>query len=231
MEIKLDLIKAEIVTRHNSLIYDVKLSDDSIVQVFSAASTIRALCTTGVEVYISLRKKANSKIHYNLEMISLPTGLIWVNPKHDRELFLEAFKSGNIPELANYDTCRIIEPKEKMLYADFKLSNEYGEICYISLENVYNKIAGQSVFPTKVNFFELNMLHELEMLRKSGAKTSIFIIVPRMDCLECKFIWNKDSVGAAQIYEAAQKGLEFICYSCKINKNSVSIANKLNIVY
>ena len=57
------------------------------------------------------------------------------------------------------------------------------------------------------------------------------MIVPRNDCIEAKFSWNLDPRAAAKIYDEAKNGLEFVCYGCKLDKNSVSIAEKMKILY
>ena len=94
-----------------------------------------------------------------------------------------------------------------------------------------DKIGDDVVFPSTINFFELEMFEELKRLRAKGADTYVFLIVPRNDCVQAKFVWNQDPIAAAKIYDEVQSGLKFCCYSCNVNQKSVSIAKKLKIVY
>ena len=66
----------------------------------------------------------------------------------------------------------------------------------------------------------------LDCLRKSGGVLS--------DGLKYEDITKEkviDPTSAAKIFDEAKNGLEFVCYGCKISKDGVSIANKLEILY
>ena len=75
------------------------------------------------------------------------------------------------------------------------------------------------------------MLEELKKKLNEGAKACVFIIVPRQDCLSAKFLWNLNPVAAAAIFEAAKKGIDFVCYGCRIEKNRIEIDKKMEIIY
>lgn len=231
MEITAKLIKGKIVKLYHSLIVDVKLADGKVVSAFSAASMAEELYASGTEVYISKRKSGSSKIQYDMELVNRPDGLVLVNPCYNNKLLEEAFNDGMIPDLAIYDSYRKIEKEENLSHVNYEFSNAKGEKCYVALENVYNKVAGYSVFPARLNFFELEMFEEFAKLRSPNSKSMVFMIVPRMDCLEAKFSWNLDPVGAAKIFDAAKNGLEFVCYGCNIDKERISISNKMNILF
>lgn len=231
MEITAKLIKGKIVKLYHSLIVDVKLADGKIVPTFAAASMAEELYASGTEVYVSKRKSASAKIQYDLEMVKRPDGLVLVNPCYNEKLLEDAFNEGLIPDLAIYDSYRKIEKEEKLLHVNYEFSNSKGDKCYVAIENVYNKSAGYSVFPARINFFELEMFEEFTKLNGPNTRSMVFMIVPRMDCLEAKFSWNLDPVGAAKIYDAAKNGLEFVCYGCNIDKERISIADKMNILF
>lgn len=231
MDFNLKLIKGEIVRLYHTLIVDIKLASGEIVQAFCAASTSEELYTTGIEAYISRRNNNLYEIKYDLQLINRGDGLVFVNPFYNNQIFEEAFAQGKISDLIMYNNCRCIEDDEKLPHVNYELSNEKGDKCYVTIENVYNKANGYSVFPARINFFELDMFEEFAKLYALGHRTMVFMIVPRMDCVEAKFSWNLDPVGAAKIYDAAKNGLEFVCYGCIVDKESISISNKMNILY
>lgn len=231
MDLNYELIKARVVNCYNSLIIDVKLSDDSIVPVFCASSEAVALCCKNLGVSIKRTENKSRKIKYELVYINRNEGVIFVEPSINRKLFIEAFEQKRLPDFAAYTDCRAIERDDHMFHIDFELSNNNGEKCFVFIENVYNKIGGFSVFPAGINFFELEMFEEMARLRALGHSTAVFMLVPRQDCTEAKFSWNLDPVAAAKIYDEAKNGLKFVCYGCILDKKSVSIAAKMKILY
>ena len=68
-------------------------------------------------------------------------------------------------------------------------------------------------------------------IKKRGIDVCVFLIAPREDCLDAKFIWDMDSLASGAVYNAAQNGIEFICYGCNIKKNCIEVDHKMNIVY
>ncbi|MBS4771098.1 MAG: DNA/RNA nuclease SfsA [Proteobacteria bacterium] len=232
MEISPELIKGQVMNCYNSLILDVRLADNSLVPVFCGSSEAAKLCYTGVDAIIKRHRDSLRKIRYELEFISRSEGLILVNPTYNGFLFQEAFDNGVLSaDFDAYNVCRRIEPDEHLPHIDFELSSPSGNKCYVFIENVFNKQNGCSVFPAGINFFEMAMFEELAKLRRQGHKTVIFMLVPRQDCVEAKFSWNLDPVAAARIYDEAKNGLEFVCYGCNIDKKSVTLANKMKILY
>ena len=232
MEISPELIKGQVMNCYNSLILDVRLADNSLVPVFCGSSEAAKLCSAGVDAIIKRHRDSLRKIRYELEFISRSEGLILVNPTYNGFLFQEAFDNGVLSaDFDAYNVCRRIEPDEHLPHIDFELSSPSGNKCYVFIENVFNKQNGCSVFPVGINFFEMAMFEELAKLRRQGHKTVIFMLVPRQDCVEAKFSWNLDPVAAARIYDEAKNGLEFVCYGCNIDKKSVTLANKMKILY
>lgn len=231
MDLNYDIIKGEVEGCYNSLIIDVKLVDGSIVPAFCSSSEAIALCRKNMEVGLKRTTSTLRKLRYELEYISRSEGLIFVNQSYNRRLFLEAFKARILKDFVEYPFCREIEPADHLQHIDFELKNKRGDKCYVFMKTVYNKTGGYSVFPSGINFFELEMFEEMGRLRAAGHKTVVFILVPRQDCTAAKFSWNMDPIAAAKIYDEAKNGLDFVCYGCNLSRKSVSISTKMNIIY
>ena len=75
------------------------------------------------------------------------------------------------------------------------------------------------------------MIDEMKSKRQEGFETYVVMIVPREDCLKAKFVWNMNAKASAMLFEAAKNGLNFLCYGCKMTKNSIEIDRKMEIVY
>ena len=82
-----------------------------------------------------------------------------------------------------------------------------------------------------INFFEIEMFAEMQKMRRQGAETVVFLVVPREDCANIRFVWNQDPVAAAKIYDEVQSGLKFCGYRCRVSPQEVKLTDKLEIMY
>lgn len=229
MDFNDEVIKAEVVSRYKRLIVDVKLRDDSIVPAFCSDENIFPnLYIKGAEVWVTKIKSKLRILHYEVQAINKGDGWVVVNQRGFPKLFVEAFKGRKMSDFVQYTKIRHMTLTDKLPHLDFELSNS-SEKCYVSLRPIYNKMDGKAVFPSKVNFFDMEMFEEMKQMRAKGHRTVVVLIVPRMDCLETMFSWNIDPISAARIFEEAKNGLEFVCYGCNLDKKSITIANKMNI--
>ncbi len=229
MEFDEEVIKAEVVRRYKRLIVDIKLRDDSIVPAFCSDENIYPnLYNKGADLWVSRIKSKFRKLRYEVQAINKGDGWVMVNQRIVPKLFVEAFKTRKMSDFSQYTKIRHMTLADKLPHLDFELSNNQ-EKCYVSLRPIYNKQDGKAVFPSKVNFFDMEMFEEMKQMRAHGFRTVVVLIVPRMDCLETKFSWNIDPISAARIFEEAKNGLEFVCYGCNLDKKSITIANKMNI--
>lgn len=227
-----ELIKGKIVYRYKNLVADVELQSGEVVPVFCPEGDLSdELHEVGQVVYVSKAKDKRRKIAYDMEIASTGSGNVLINSGHNLEMFMEAFHKGELPDFNGYSRIRMIDLSEKINHIDFELSNKNGEKCYVFITNMYHKEGAAAVFPAQVSFFERQMFEEMHKLREKGHKTKVFMIAPRQDCLNVKFSWCIDPASAAKIFDEAKNGLEFVCYGCKISKDGVSIANKLEIKY
>lgn len=230
MDFNTDLIKAEVVGRYKRLIVDVKLRDDTVVPAFCSDDNLFPnLYVKGAEVWIAKIKSKFRKLRYEIYMVNKGDGLVMVNQRGNPKMFVEAFKNRVMEDFIQYSKIRHMVLADNLPHLDFELSNQ-DEKCYVSLRPIYNKQDGRAVFPSKVNFLDMEMFEEMRRMRALGHRTVVVLIVPRIDCLETKFSWTIDPTSAAKIFEEAKSGLEFVSYSCNLDKKSITITNKMDIV-
>lgn len=225
-----DLIKAEVVSRYKRLILDVKLRDDTIVPAFcSDVNIFPNLYVKGAEVWVAKIKSKLRKLRYEVFLVNKGDGPVMINQRANPKMFVEAFKNRIMSDFVQYTRIRHLVLADNLPHLDFELSNQ-DEKCFISLRPIYNKQDGRAVFPSKVNFLDMEMFEEMRKMRAQGHRTVVVLIVPRIDCLETKFSWTIDPTSAAKIFEEAKSGLEFVSYGCNLDKKSISITHKMNIV-
>lgn len=230
MDFNTDLIKAEVVGRYKRLIVDVKLRDDTVVPAFCFDDNLFPnLYVKGAEVWIAKIKSKFRKLRYEIYMVNKGDGLVMVNQRGNPKMFVEAFKNRVMEDFIQYSKIRHMVLADNLPHLDFELSNQ-DEKCYVSLRPIYNKQDGRAVFPSKVNFLDMEMFEEMRRMRALGHRTVVVLIVPRIDCLETKFSWTIDPTSAAKIFEEAKSGLEFVSYGCNLDKKSITITNKMDIV-
>lgn len=229
MDFNTELIKAEVVARYKRLIVDVKLHDNQIVPAFCSDDNLYPnLYPKGAEVWVTKISDKLRKLRYEVQMVNKGDGMVMVNQRDVPKLFVEAFKNRRMPDFIQYTKLRHVDLSDRVPHLDFELSNQ-NEKCYVCLRPIYNKLDGRAVFPSKVNFLDMEMFEEMKKLRNDGYRTVVLLLVPRMDCLEAKFSWNIDPISAAQIFEEAKNGLEFVCYGCNLDIKGITISNKMKI--
>lgn len=233
MNYKEPLIEAKIINTFQKCILDVQLQDGSFSYAFCPEVDFnQQLYPIGAKVYLTKSADKRRKVPYICQMSDSGAGLIFVNYKYKNQLFQEAFFKGVLDfDFGQYVNLREIKDGDVLKMTNFELLADNGRRAYVYVVDIFNKIGDDVVFPSTINFFELEMFEELKRLRAKGADTYVFLIVPRNDCVQAKFVWNQDPIAAAKIYDEVQSGLKFCCYSCNVNQKSVSIAKKLKIVY
>ena len=65
----------------------------------------------------------------------------------------------------------------------------------------------------------------------TGASAYVVLISPRDDCISAKFVWDINPQASAKIYDARQDGINFVCYSCNLREDAISLGRKLEISF
>lgn len=230
MEYKYKLIKATVESVCNNIIIDAKLDDGQKITAFCGAPNIALQCTEGTVIWLKRTSNLARLVKYNVAFIEVNGTLIFANPKYDKQLFLEAFENDILEEFDKYDECAQLND-EFDEGIDFMLSNSFGDKCFVYATSIYSKRDAYAVFPHTINFFEMKVFEELLNRKKQGAEVYVFLIVPREDCIDAKFVWDISTLASGAVYDAAQNGINFICYACNVSKDKIEIDHKLDILF
>ena len=230
MEYKYKLTKATVTDVCNNIIVDAKLEDGQKITAFCGAPNIAQQCKEGMTIWLKRTSNPSRLVKYNVAFIEPDNALVFANPKYDKRLFLEAFENDILEEFDKYDECLQLD-EEFDEGIDFMLSNSSGDKCFVYVTCIYSKRDSYAVFPHTINFFEMKVFEELLNRKKQGAEVYVFLIVPREDCIDAKFVWDINSLASGAVYNAAQNGITFICYGCNVDKTKIEIDHKLDILY
>ena len=226
------LIRGNIVSAYKDLILDVRFKDGITVPVFCPEMDyLKNLYVPGTEIWVTKNGDRRRRLRYECQLINRGDGLVMVNPSIIDDLFLEAFEKNVFEDFRQYDRAEKSSGNFAACNISFELSGANEKKCYVYAVSIYNKQGAYAVFPSFLNFFEMEMLDELRRLRLQGHETAMVLVVPRMDCLDARFSWNLDPVAAARIFDEAKNGLKFFCYGCNIDNKSISITRKMKILY
>ncbi len=231
MEYKYKLLKATVDSVCNNLIIDAKLDDGQKIVAFCGSPSIAEQCKKGGVIWIKRTTNPHRIVKFNVAFIEIDGALIFANPKYDKSLFLEAFENDLLDEFDKYDECTVIDDGETSLGADFVLSNKHDDKCFVYATSIYQKRDSYAVFPHTINFFEMRVFEELMNRKEQGHEAYVFLIVPREDCIDAKFVWDISTLASGAVYKAAQSGVKFICYGCSVKKDRIEIDHKLDILY
>lgn len=231
MEYKYKLLPATVISVCNNLIVDAKLEDSQVVSAFCAAVEVADLCREGIRVWLKRSSIPKRLVKYNVAFVETPAGIVFANPKYSRQLFQEAFEQKSIVDLIDYDECISLGEDDNSKGIDFELKAKNGRSSFVFVTSIYDKIDGCAAFPHAINFFEMKMFDEMMRRKRMGADVYVFMIVPRNDCVQAKFVWHLDALAAASIFEAAKNGVKFLCYGCKVEKKQIEIDRKMEILY
>ena len=227
-----ELLRAKILNFYGRYVVDVLLDDGSIVVAFCPDNnTAKTFYKIGEYLYISKTSDPSRKIKYDVQLVCKDTGLIYVNPVDNLKLFAEAFEAGVLADsFGEYNKINLLDDYAKCPYEAAELSNNFGKKAHVYVVSIYDKVDGFAVFPPPLSFFDFSILENQERLKNDNIETYIFMIIPRKDCAEVKFSWKLSPASSAKVFDAAKKGINFVGYSCFIDKKSVKIADMLKII-
>lgn len=232
MEFSDRLIRGEIVKSYKNLILDVRFREGNVVPVFCPEMDyMQSLYVPGTEVWVTKNRDQRRHLRYECQIVNSGGGLIMVNPNYADSLFLEAFEKGFIEELRDYEYADRVDGNFATRNINYVLTDDDGRKCYVYLVSIYNKKGPYVVFPSILNFYEMELFEELRQLRSKGHETAVILLTTRMDVMEAKFSWDINPMAAARIFDEAKNGLKFFCYGCNLDNKSISITKKMKILY
>ncbi|MCL2566650.1 MAG: DNA/RNA nuclease SfsA [Alphaproteobacteria bacterium] len=222
------LIKAKLIKRYKRFLCDVLLENGETATVHCANSgSMLGLVKDGFDVYLSMAANPNNKLKYKLELIDDGSSLVGVNTQLTNKLAAEGFAGKLIKPLENYSSIQA-EVKYGASRIDFLLDGN----CFVEVKNItLKRKAHMAEFPDAIT--QRGSKHLLELINavKSGRRAVSLYIVQRTDTQYFKIAKDIDPVYYKNFMQAKEAGVEFLCYDCSINLNTININKPLEIIY
>lgn len=222
------LIKATLTKRYKRFFADAVLSDGTTVTAHCPnTGSMKGLSEPGSTIWLSSSKNPKRKLKYTWELYQNKSSgnLIGVNASRTNTIVHEAIQSGAIPELEGYDSVRKEVPYGEKSRIDFLLENKNIDKCFVEVKNVhFSPKPGLAKFPDSITARGRKHLIELSNVKKTGARALTIFVIQREDCDRFSLACNIDPDYCEAFHVAKKAGVEFICYSCKMLVDSISLS-------
>lgn len=229
------LIRATLVRRYKRFLADARLADGTPVTAHCPnPGSMMGLQAPGSEVWLSPARSPSRTLRYTLELVRSSGGLVGINTGHPNRIAEEAIRGGSIPELTGYTSIRREVPYGRNSRIDLLLEAEDRPRCLVEVKNVHLKREGDrrhgvAEFPDSVTARGAKHLAELARAAQEGQRAVMLYVVQRADCDRFRLADDIDPAYAHAFESALGRGVEALCYGCKVTRRSIDIVRQLPV--
>ncbi|TQV71225.1 DNA/RNA nuclease SfsA [Denitrobaculum tricleocarpae] len=233
------LIPGRLIKRYKRFLADVELRDGDIVTAHCAnPGSMMGLAEPGSQVWLSPARNPARKLRFSWEIASADGEPVGINTSLPNGIVADAIAAGAIPELTGYPDLKREVRYGKNSRIDILLSSAAEDSspenakrpCYVEVKNVTLKRgADLAEFPDSVTSRGAKHLEELGDAVEAGYRAVMFFLVQRSDCSRLGVAGDIDPNYEAAIQRALARGVETVCYDCKVTPEAVEINRALEI--
>jgi sugar fermentation stimulation protein A len=225
------LYRGRLIKRYKRFLADVALDSGQIVTAHCTNSGRMTGCNQpGRPVYLSLHDHPKRKLKYTWEMIEMPTSLVGVNTLVPNRLVAKALETGQVPELAAYETVAREVRVSKDSRLDLKLTGRGLPDAFVEIKNCTLVESGYARFPDAPTTRGQKHLQELARLKAGGARAVIFFLIQRTDARHFGPADDIDPAYGGILREVVEKGVEAIAYDVAISTQGIGLRRALPCV-
>lgn len=226
------LVRATLLKRYKRFLADVRLEDgtEAVAHVPNSGSMM-GLSEPGRQVWLSHASGKGRRLAYTLELVRDGRGLVGINTGRPNALVADALAAGRIPELAGYAAIRREVPYGRNSRIDLLLEGPDRPPCYVEVKNVHlrRRPSDAAEFPDSVTARGAKHLDELARMVGQGRRAVMLYVVQRGDCRRFRLADDIDPAYALAFARARAKGVEALCYGCKIGRTAIELAGPIPI--
>jgi sugar fermentation stimulation protein A len=227
------LVKGTLVKRYKRFMADVTLEDGTVVTAHCANSgSMLSVNEPGSEVWISPAQNPDRKLKWTWELIRIGKTLVGINTSLPNAIVAEAIEAGKIPELTGYESLRREVKYGKNSRIDILLEAPDKAPCYVEIKNVTMRRDlkdGPLEFPDGVTSRGAKHLVELADMVAEGHRAVMLYLVQREDGERFEIAGDIDPTYAEGLVEARKKGIEVLCYRCKVTPKDISVSDPVPV--
>ncbi len=225
------LIRGRLVRRYKRFLSDIELEDGTVVTAHCAnPGSMLGLHEPDSEVWLSPSRNPDRKLKFSWELIRVGDGLVGINTAYPNRLVEEAVAAGRIAELADYESFRREVKYGKNSRIDLLLEDPAKPPCYVEVKNVHlMREDGLAEFPDSVTKRGAKHLVELGDMVEEGHRAVMFYLVQREDCDRFSIAGDIDPDYKAELERARGRGVEAICYACRLTTEGIEVAEPVRL--
>lgn len=229
------LIRGRLIRRYKRFLSDIELeTGESVVAHCANPGSMLGLAEPGMAVWLSPSRNPARKLKYSWELVATDGGLVGINTGYPNAIVAEALAAGAVPELAGYDGLRREVRYGRNSRIDILLdgSGDGRPPCYVEVKNVTLKRGAEAAeFPDAVTKRGTKHLAELGDMVEAGARAVMFYLVQRGDCARLEIAGDIDPDYRAALATALDRGVEVVCYSCKVAPEAIELDRSLALAF
>ena len=227
------LIEGTLVKRYKRFLADVRLKNGRVVVAHCANSgSMLSVDDPGAAVWLSEATNPERKLRYTWEMIRIGKTLVGINTQHPNRLVEEAIRNGTIEELSGYATLRREVRYGKDSRIDLLLEDPKRPPCYVEVKNVTMKRdrspKAPAEFPDAVTARGAKHLAELARVADKGQRAVMVFLVQRDDAKSFAPAADIDPAYARALAAATARGVEVLCYGCRLTPREIRVAGPVS---
>lgn len=222
------LTEGRLIKRYKRFLADVELASGTVTTVHCPnPGSLMGLKAPGMRVWMSTSDNPKRKLPMTLELVEADGGLVSINTNNPNKLAEEAIRSGTIEELSAFDTLRREVPYGERSRIDILLETSTAR-AYVEVKNCHLvRTPGLTEFPDSVTARGAKHLRDLKAERQAGHRAVMLFIIQRMDCDIFATAPDLDQVYHETFYEAAEAGVEILCYDCHIGLEEIYVRRRI----
>jgi sugar fermentation stimulation protein A len=223
------LQRGRLVQRYKRFLADVALDGGATVTAHCANSGAMAgLKAPDSVVWLSPASNPDRKRKYTWELVEADGGLVGINTAWPNHLAVEAIRAGIIAPLAGYARLRQEVRYGRNSRIDVLLEDDARPACYVEVKNVHLRRDGSlAEFPDAVTARGAKHLEELGDMVEAGHRAAMLYLVQRMDCDRFAVAGDIDPTYAAGLRRARERGVEVLCYACRLTTEEIVVDRPL----
>ena len=231
-----ELSPATLVRRYKRFLADVELADGSVTTVHVAnPGAMIGLQTPGARVWLSRSANKARKLPLSWELVEADFGsgmeLAGLNTAHPNALVAEALAAQAIPELAGYTTIRREVKYGRASRVDFLLEAPGRALCYLEIKNVHlMRQKGLAEFPDSVTARGTRHLDELSAAVAQGFRAVMLFVIQIGSASRFALARDIDPAYGAAFDRALKAGVEALAYTCRLQRDAITLAGPVEII-
>ncbi len=232
MKFETNLIKGKLIKRYKRFMADVELENGDVVTAHCANSgSMLSVQEAGSTVWLSPSNNPKRKLKYTWEIIEVDGHNVGINTSHPNKIVEEAILGGLVPELSGYATLRREVKYGQNSRIDILLEDDAKPTCYVEVKNVTLRRGDNADFPDAVTTRGAKHLRELGDMVEQGHRAVMFYLVQRPDCKVMDIARDIDPTYDAELKTAIKRGVEVICYQCRVETNEINVDSPLPVAF